>query len=168
MKFTMNYEIFMLLTLWTIYDTLFMILTLWTMNLWYTRNLNYLFEPKECPKNCAGCKTSDENKSCSTRMVVYELVCLLCLATYLGQTFRAFFARIREHLYSVLSDDDDLTISTHFKEKHPDIPLNEQKFKSSMVIKYKDFRSLMFMESELISKHNPQMNVYSGKWKLIN
>ena len=77
-------------------------------------------------------------------------------------------SRIREHLSSVLNDDDDLTISTHFKEKHPDVPVNERKFKSSIVMKCNDFRSLMFMEAELISKHNPKINVYSGKWKLIN
>ena len=125
-------------------------------------------EPRKCPKNCKGCETSDGESSCTSRLVVYKLVCLLCLEFYLGETYRAFYERIKEHLSSVRKDSDDLTISTHFKEHHPDTPIQDRKFKSAILQKCPDYCSLMITESELISKLDPKINVYSGKWALLN
>jgi len=124
------------------------------------------FEPTQCPKNCPGCELSDGHISCTSRMVVYQLVCLLCLESYLGETYRAFYQRLKEHLASVKKDSDDLTISTHFREFHPDIPLAERRFKCAILEKCNDYKTLMITEAELIAQLDPKINVYSGRWHL--
>ena len=128
------------------------------------------FEPRKCPRNCSGCETSSsiEKSPCSSRMVVYQLICSICAEKYLGETTRCFHQRISEHLASLLKDADDLTISTHFQEHHPEICIEDRMFKSSIIKKCNDYCSLMITEAILISNLEPQLNVYSGKWTLIN
>ena len=126
------------------------------------------FTPRKHPRNCKGCLTSEEGTDCNARLVVYSLICLLCLEMYLGETFRAYFERIKEHLRSVLNESEDLTISTHFQECHPEVLPEDRKFKSAIVRKCSDYCELMITEAELIKKLDPSINKYSGKWKLLN
>ena len=124
-------------------------------------------EPLECHSKCAGCKTSDGKASCKSRMVVYKLVCLVCLEQYLGETYREFWERIKEHLSAVSKDSDDLTISTHFRECHPDVPITQRNFNSMILKKCYDCCTLKIAEALLISDIDPSINKYSGKWALI-
>ena len=126
------------------------------------------FEPRKCPRNCASCATSDGKQECTSRMVVYQLVCSICLESYIGETSRCLHQRVSEHLAATLKETEDLTISTHFQTIHPEIPIKDRYFKSSIIQKCTDYRALMITEAILISELDPSLNVYSGKWTLIN
>ena len=73
----------------------------------------------------------------------------------------------RSESLNVFKDSDDLTISTHFKECHPNVPLSDRKFKSMILKKCNDCCTLKIAEALLISDHSPSINKYSGKWNLI-
>ena len=97
-----------------------------------------------------------------------SLITSFDLSLYLGETYREFHERIKEHLKSVQGDAEDLTISTHFQEKHPEVLPKDRKFRSAIVKKCSDYCELMITEAELINNVQPKINVYSGQWKLLN
>ena len=49
----------------------------------------------------------------------------------------------------------------------PEVETCDRLFKSSIVAKCKNVRSLMITEAELIKLHDPKLNVYSGKWCIL-
>ena len=100
-------------------------------------------------------------------MVVYQLKCSICGELYIGQTARQLHKRLSEHLASVKKNEDDFTISTHFREMHNDTPIVDRKFTSLILETCPDFKSMMITESILISKWQSSLNVYSGKWKIL-
>jgi hypothetical protein len=56
-----------------------------------------------CPANCSACRTAFMKGKCFSKFVVYQIICDLCGAFYVGQTERTIRTRIHEHITSKLS-----------------------------------------------------------------
>ena len=125
------------------------------------------FSPRPCHKTCSSCSTAETSNACKSRLVIYQLTFSTCGESYIGQNSCELHERLYQHLYSIRKQEDDLTISTHFNEEHPEITINERKFSSKILRKCSDYVSMMIAEALLINKLKPKLNIYSGKWRIL-
>ena len=128
------------------------------------------FSPQKCHKGCMSCAKTAKGyfTKCDTRMFVYELKCSICGDTYIGQSSRFPHNRIYEHCRSVNNLEDDKAISTHFLENHSNDDISLFDFTFRILKSCNDYLDMLISESELIKKYEPKINIYVGKWKLLN
>ena len=109
-------------------------------------------------------------------LIIYKVSCEnsdicnssdLCNGKYIGQSKRYPHDRLSEHCSHIKNCTDDKSVSTHFIEKHNNIPISERKIKSNILAKANDYVDMMILEAEFIQEEQPNMNNYVGKWKLL-
>ena len=73
-----------------------------------------------------------------------------CDGSYVGQTKRFPHDRLYEHCSNIKNNRDDKSVSTHFIEKHNNLPKHERNITSSIVAKGRDYVEMMILEAQYI------------------
>jgi hypothetical protein len=89
-----------------------------------------------------------KNKDCTRTHVVYQMKCSKCGATYIGSTKRKLHQRIKEHM----THKSSLVYQHHIK-------CGSGKWSTSVLYCCHHIQQLRFMESMLIKRHSPNINV---------
>ena len=58
-------------------------------------------------------------------------------------------------------------MSTHYMEFHSNVPVADRKFTSRILKRCTDYVDMMIFEAEFIKLHQPEINKYCGKYKLL-
>ena len=104
-----------------------------------------------CPSNCL----CAHRNLCLKKNIVYSIVCNLCNASYIGETHRTFFSRIKEHL----SHSSGSLVFDHFKSAHNSSISIDLISTSILDSGFKDSLQRKAAERLFISSRRPSINV---------
>ena len=125
--------------------------------------------PPTCPSGNKTCFTCESGLKgfCTQRNVVYEIKCMLCQDTYIGETKRQVRLRFNEHLRDAKNRTRDTPFGEHMRACHSNIDITTASLKINILRRCKDVASLKITESQCIRNHNPKLNTQTSSWKLI-
>ena len=122
--------------------------------------IQQLASKKEPQATCTlrKCPIQPPQTACTTSHVVYEVTCLICMATYIGSTARALHTRAREHLYNIKRKEADKSaLAEHYiKQHHTATERPEIKFK--VLCSTRDGLRLRIEEAYWIRRLQPAIN----------
>jgi hypothetical protein len=110
-----------------------------------------------CTPNCSSCSFLPSYQSCQTNFVVYKLSCCLCSSFYIGQTYRKFSCRLKEHLACLKDRSSSSAMTQHFIDHHP-TSKPDPPFSAVFLARASSRSDLLIKESLLISSHYPSIN----------
>ncbi|EYB98990.1 hypothetical protein Y032_0126g1342 [Ancylostoma ceylanicum] len=84
---------------------------------------NRLYNRACMSENCVICPFR-KSEDCATMGVIYEIECLTCQATYIGETGRPLWVRINERLASKKRESLITPLGKHRKEDHDGADFN--------------------------------------------
>jgi len=123
---------------------------------YFTPSLSVLLKPKmKTPKECA-CSICQLGIKCGEKTLVYQLTCSMCGATYIGQTYRPWRERCKEHMGAVQSASLHSAMADHLEIDHPG---REEKW-PVMSTKIANARKDLLLSTETlyIKERNPTLN----------
>ncbi|EYB84864.1 hypothetical protein Y032_0308g2042 [Ancylostoma ceylanicum] len=115
---------------------------------------NRLYDRTCLSQSCVVCPYS-RNGDCSKTGVIYQIECLSCRATYIGETGRPLHVRINEHLASKRRESLITPLGKHRREDHDG---NDFDVRCTILAHEPDISARKTLEAFWISVRNPRMN----------
>ena len=122
--------------------------------------IQQLASKKEPQATCTlrKCPIQPPQTACTKSHVVYEVTCLICMATYLGSTTRALHTRAREHLYNIKRKKADKSaLAEHYINQHH-TATESPKIKFKVLCSTRDGLRLRIEETYWIRRLQPAIN----------
>ena len=122
--------------------------------------IQQLASKKEPQATCTlrKCPIQPPQIACTKSHVVYEVTCLICMATYLGSTARALHTRAREHLYNIKRKKADKSaLAEHYINQHH-TATESPKIKFKVLCSTRDGLRLRIKETYWIRRLQPAKN----------
>ena len=132
-------------------------------------------QPQSCPagsKRCHTCQSGLKNR-CTTRMVVYKIICTSCKNVdrtefYIGESRRPVRYRFNEHLSDARLRKTETPLGDHILDFHPsmdDTTINSN-FSIEILSTLRDSPDVKISESMKIIQHRPTMNQKGSSWPI--
>ena len=115
---------------------------------------NRLYDRECISEHCIVCPYGKQG-DCAKQGVVYQLECLSCNSTYIGETGRALGIRVREHLASKRKGNAVSALGKHKLEAHSG---NDFDVKCTILAHETEITARKVLEAAWILTRNPSMN----------
>ena len=130
---------------------------------------NKLIKTSLNPLKCNQKRCPMQNVLCYKQNVVYELTCIKCKQTYIGETKRNLHTRIKEHQRAIERGDINISaMAQHYQEVHPSSSTPFPAFYVKILQRSNDHADRLIKEAIYIRKLKPNINRDLGWNSLSN
>ena len=120
----------------------------------------------KCPISrgkCLPCAAGFDG-TCSVNNVVYEVECVMCHSTYIGECIRPVRERFFDHRRAAFRKDPENPVGNHFLTKHSHDVLPETPITGTILIRCRSHVDRKLNETMSIRDRKPGMNVNVSSW----